>query len=476
MIKLNESIHVPNSLEACFSYTSDFSNIKDWDPGVASSVKRSKNGAEVGTEYDLTLRFGPFRPKMRYVIEAYVPFSKVILKGSGESFSAIDTISFFQTSTGTRIDYEAEIYFSGFSKYMEILLKPFLKNTGRKAVKGLKAKLSGGTIFLKERSWFFSGSNFIDYIADHMILPGMLMFSKLGYSVSKRFWAENDETLLGKKVIITGGTSGIGKAAAIKLAERKASLTIIARNRNKAEKVQQQIIEKTGNPHVDFLIGDLSRLEDIKQVAKEIKDKKENIDVLINNAGALFNERKMTSEGFEQTFATDLLGAFYLTELLKDCFSLTGGRIINVSSGGMYTQRIDVDDLQNEAPPYEGSKAYARAKRGIVILTRLWAEQMRHLNVAVHSMHPGWVDTPGIENALPGFHSLVNSILRTPDQGADTIVWLASSKKAGESTGKFWLDRRPHETVLFPKTGDSEQERQRLWEQLNLLTRGFEKE
>jgi NAD(P)-dependent dehydrogenase (short-subunit alcohol dehydrogenase family)/carbon monoxide dehydrogenase subunit G len=475
MIKLNESIHVPNALEAVFTYTSDFRNIKDWDPGVAVSQKKSKGEIQVGSTYDLTLRFGPFRPKMKYTIAAYKPFSKVILKGRGDAFSAMDTISFFKTPTGTRIDYEAQIYFSGVSKHMEKFLTPVLKNTGRKAIQGLEAKLRGENRIPKDSSWFFSGSNGFDYIADHLIFPGMLMFSKLGYSLSKRFWAENNETLFGKKVVITGGTSGIGKAAAIKLAEKKACLTIIARNRKKAEQVQQQIIEKTGNPHVDFLIADLSRMEDIKQVAKKLKDRKKTIDVLINNAGALFNERNETIEGLEQTFATDLLGVFYLTELLKDSFPSTGGRIINVSSGGMYTQGIDVDDLQNEVPPYAGSKAYARAKRGIVILTRLWARQMRHSKVAVHSMHPGWVDTPGIETALPGFHSRINSVLRTPDQGADTIVWLAASNEAGKSTGKFWLDRRPHETVLFPKTGESEQARQRLWKKLNLLIRRFEK-
>ncbi|WP_300464055.1 SDR family NAD(P)-dependent oxidoreductase [Desulfobacula sp.] len=474
MIKLNEFIHVPNALEAAFTYTSDFSNIKDWDPGVAVSQKRSKGGTQVGSTYDLTLRFGPFRPKMKYTITAYIPFSKVILKGRGDSFSAVDTISFFKTPTGTRIDYEAQIFFSGFSKRTEKLLTPVLKNTGRKAIQGLEAKLSGENRIYKQSSWFFSGSTLFDYIADHMILPGMLMFSNLGYSFSKRFWAKNHETLFGQKVVITGGTSGIGKAAAIKLAEKKACLTIIARNRKKAERVRQQIIEKTGNPHVDFLIADLSRMEDIKHVVKKLRDSKKTIDVLINNAGALFNERKETVEGFEQTFATDLLGVFYLTELLKDCFASTGGRIVNVSSGGMYTQGIFVDDLQNKAVPYAGAKAYARAKRGIVILTRLWAQQMHHLNVTVHSMHPGWVDTPGIETALPGFHSLVNSVLRTPDQGADTIVWLAASKEAGESTGRFWLDRRPHETVLFPKTGESEEARQVLWEKLNRLTRPFE--
>ena len=136
MIKLNESIHVPNALENTFTYISDFSNIKDWDPGVAVSQKRSKGGTRVGSTYDLTLRFGPFRPKMKYTITVYIPFSKVILKGRGDSFSAIDIISFFKTPTGTRIDYEAQIYFSGFSKHMEKLLTPVLINTGRKAMKG----------------------------------------------------------------------------------------------------------------------------------------------------------------------------------------------------------------------------------------------------------------------------------------------------------------------------------------------------
>lgn len=157
---------------------------------------------------------------------------------------------------------------------MEKVLTPLLKNTDRKAIEGLEAKLSGKNRIYKQSSWFFLGSSLFDYIADHMVLPGMLMFSKFGYSISKRFWAENDETLFEKNVVITGATSGIGRAAAIKLAGKKACLTIIARNENKAEKVRQQIIKKTGNHHVDFLIADLSLMEDIKQVAKELKDKK----------------------------------------------------------------------------------------------------------------------------------------------------------------------------------------------------------
>ncbi|MGM0393946.1 MAG: SDR family NAD(P)-dependent oxidoreductase [Thermodesulfobacteriota bacterium] len=314
-----------------------------------------------------------------------------------------------------------------------------------------------------------SGAGWLDYLADHAIVPGMLLFSRFGYDLSRRFWTEPNGTLYGRNVVLTGGTSGIGKAAAFMLAEKKAFLTIVARNEKKAQQVQQEIMEKTGNPHVDYVLADLSLMQDIKQVSKQLQDSKKSVDILINNAGALFNERKETSEGFEQTFATDLLGVFYLTELLKKSIVRSSGRIVNVSSGGMYTQKIAVHDLENRQEPYNGAKAYARAKRGIVILTRIWADQLEKDGITVHAMHPGWVDTPGIERSLPEFHSLVSNLLRTPEQGADTIVWLALSETAARSTGRFWLDRRPHETVVFPGTAESEEERQALWQKLHGL-------
>jgi len=339
--------------------------------------------------------------------------------------------------------------------------QPYKGGTGSTGHVGKNDGKAYGKAFLR------SGTSWLDYLADHAILPGMLLFSRFGYSLARRFWTEPAGTLYGRKVVLTGGTSGIGKAAAFRLAEKKAFLTIIARNKKKAQQVQQEIVEKTGNPHVDYLLADLSLMQDIAHAARALQDKKKSIDILINNAGALFNERRETSEGIEQTFAIDLLGVFYLTELLKKSLARSpGARIINVASGGMYTQKIAVDDLENRQGPYNGSKAYARAKRGVVILTRLWAAQLKEHGISVHAMHPGWVDTPGIERSLPEFHALVNRILRTPDQGADTIVWLAVSEKAGQSTGRFWLDRRPHETVVFPGTGESEKERQVLWNRL----------
>lgn len=468
MIRLSESIEVRKNIETVFEYVSDFRNIQDWDPGVISSKTLKPGASGIGMAFDLTLKFGPFRPTMKYVIIEYQPFSKVILKGTGESFQAIDTIRFNKTAHGAHIDYQADILFFGMGRLIEPYLRPFLNQVGRRAIWGLEQHFEGPKRSQKTKERFQSGTSWLDYLADHAVLPGMVMFSRYGYELSRRFWKRSGSTLYGKKVVLTGGTSGIGKAAAYELAAKNALLTIIARNREKAKQVCLDIIDRTGNPHVDFMCADLSLMKDIRGVAKQIKDSKKSMDILINNAGALFNERKETSEGIEQTFATDLLGVFHLTTLLTDSLKKSpDARIINVSSGGMYTQKIDVHDLENRHPPYNGAKAYARAKRGIVILTRLWAERFKKDGITVHAMHPGWVDTPGIERSLPKFHELVNHFLRSPKQGADTIVWLATSKKGEASTGRFWMDRRPHETVVFPGTSESGRERELLWKKLN---------
>ena len=468
MIALRESIYSNESIESVFNYVSDFGHIQEWDPGVLCSTRTLPGNTGIGSAYDLTLKFGPFRSKMRYIIDVYEPFSKVVLRGAGESFNAVDTICFKETDTGTRIDYQADIRFSGLGRYLEAILAPVLKTYGKEAMSGLERALAERNGPVNKKGWVRSGASLPDFLADHAIVPGMLMFSRYGYAFSRRFWTGPAPTLYGKNVVITGGTSGIGKAAAFKLAEKNAFLTIIARNHEKARQVRQEIITKTGNPNVDFLLADLSLMRDINAVAGKLQASKKSIDILINNAGALFNERRTTSEGIEQTFATDLLGVFCLTIGLKKALArANNSRVVNVSSGGMYTQKIDVDDLENRFEPYNGAKAYARAKRGVVILTELWAEQFKKYGITVNAMHPGWVDTPGIEKSLPGFHQLVNTILRTPDQGADTIVWLAASRQAGQHTGRFWLDRRPHETVVLPGTGQTPRERRILWERLN---------
>ena len=135
----------------------------------------------------------------------------------------------------------------------------------------------------------------------------------------------------------------------------------------------------------------------------------------------------------------------------------------------MYSQKIQVDDLQSENGSYSGSVAYARAKRGLMILTEVWAEKWRKSRIAVNAMHPGWADTPGVETSLPGFYRLTRSLLRSPGEGADTAVWLAAATEAGKVTGKFWLDREQHPSHLFKRTKETAAERAQLLQALQAL-------
>jgi NAD(P)-dependent dehydrogenase (short-subunit alcohol dehydrogenase family) len=203
-------------------------------------------------------------------------------------------------------------------------------------------------------------------------------------------------------------------------------------------------------------------MSDVRALAERIEAP---IHILVNNAGVLLPTRTETVEGIETTFATNLLGHFLLTNLLVPKLAASA-RIINVSSGGMYAQRISVGNLQNTRGAYDGSKAYARTKRGQVILTELWAGALAPRGIVVHAMHPGWADTPGVSTSLPRFYRLTKPLLRSPAQGADTIVWLCAADEAGRSTGKFWHDRTPRPTHRFARTRETAEEREALWSEL----------
>jgi NAD(P)-dependent dehydrogenase (short-subunit alcohol dehydrogenase family) len=189
--------------------------------------------------------------------------------------------------------------------------------------------------------------------------------------------------------------------------------------------------------------------------------------VLINNAGALFNPRQENKEGLEQSFALLLLSPFILTEQLKPLL-IKGSRVINVLSGGMYSQKIVVDDLENTQGKYSGSVAYAKAKRGLMMTTEQWAKAWQKDGITVHAMHPGWAETTGVIESLPEFYKISKPFLRSPEQGADTIVWLATATEAGKCTGLFWLDRQAQPTHLLAKTQETAQQREQL--RLSLLS------
>jgi dehydrogenase/reductase SDR family member 12 len=308
-------------------------------------------------------------------------------------------------------------------------------------------------------------------LQDRLIVPGLLGFTSVGYHWRKRRWKPLPVSLRGRTVVVTGATSGLGQAAASQLAELGARLILVGRNPDKAEHARREIVATTGNDNVAVALADLSLLADVRKLARKLLKTEPRIHVLVNNAGVLLNQRTITAEGNETTLATNLLAPFLLTEMLLPRITQSApSRIINVASGGMYATGLALDDLQYEKAIYDGSRAYARTKRALVTMTEMWAEQLQSSGVVVHAMHPGWADTPGVAGSLPAFHAITRRFLRTAEQGADTITWLAAAAEAAKVTGMFWLDREPHTTHVFPGTDPSQQERQALRDALASLT------
>ncbi len=226
--------------------------------------------------------------------------------------------------------------------------------------------------------------------------------------------------------------------------------------------------EETGSEQLHLTLLDLSDLDAIRFWAESFQP--DQVDVLIHNAGLLPLERSLTPAGHELTFATHVLGPFLLTQLLRERLEAASApRVIWVSSGGMYSNKLSLEDSDWSRRGYEGVAAYAQTKRMQVVLSELFAERWGE-PVRFHAMHPGWVETPGVQTSLPRFWEFTKERLRTPEEGADTVVWLAAAERPGKSSGQFWFDRQARSTTLLPRTGASEEERAALWELCAELT------
>lgn len=291
-------------------------------------------------------------------------------------------------------------------------------------------------------------------------------FTNLGYLLHARAHEPLDNDMSGKIVVVTGASGGLGLTAARALAELGARVAIVGRNQEKLELAT----ESTDGYLVPYQ-ADLSLLEEVRSLAGRLHSDLERIDVLVNNVGVLLPSRETTSEGLEKTLATNLAGHFLLTNLIASkLVESAPARVINVTSGGMYAEKIRPDDLQSEKGSYTGTTSYARTKRGQVILNELWADRFAGTGVVVHAMHPGWAATAGVATSLPTFNKVMKPLLRTPEQGADTIVWLASSDEPMESNGQFWFDRQVAPTHIVESTRESDMDRQELWARLLDLT------
>ena len=310
----------------------------------------------------------------------------------------------------------------------------------------------------------------IDTLLDRSIVLG---YGNLGLEARRRLpdWPADPPRMDGRVVLVTGAGAGLGQAACAGFARLGASVRALGRNEQRAQEAADQVREAVPGADVRPVACDVSSLAAIRAFAEDFIQTEPRLDVLVNNAGVMPGERARSADGHELMFATHVLAPFALTALLRDLLERSApARVINVSSGGMYSQALPAGDLQSETTSYNPKKLYARTKREEVTITEMWAERLRGSGVVVHSMHPGWADTAGVQGAMPTFRAVTRLILRTARQGADTIVWLGAAPEALDSTGGFWHDRRRRPTHYALGASDaSDADRRRLWDECRSL-------
>jgi NAD(P)-dependent dehydrogenase (short-subunit alcohol dehydrogenase family) len=293
-------------------------------------------------------------------------------------------------------------------------------------------------------------------------------FSRTGSAIRRRLdsWTEPPVgALAGRTVVLTGPTSGLGRAMADRLAGRGARLVLLGRDPERLAAVRDELAGAHGAAAAEAVVTDMASLASVRAAVHSILESEPRIDVVIDNAGAIFAERETTDDGLEATLATMVVGPFALVSgLLPRLRTTPGARVIAVTSGGMYAQPLDLDDLGWERRPWNGTRAYGQAKRAQVALIREWARRVPSSEVAFTAMHPGWAATPGLAAALPGFARLMGPLLRSADDGIDTAIWLAALPAPAFASGRLFLDRRPRPFDRVPRTRVPNTARRQLWD------------
>jgi len=291
-------------------------------------------------------------------------------------------------------------------------------------------------------------------------------FNRMGFELNRRGFEPGDlpHDGGGRVALVTGANSGIGFATARELARRKFEVWMLCRDPARGAEARGAMARECGDGSVHLAIVDMSSLASVRGFVSGFP--RSHVDVLVHNAGVLPHEKKLTEDGVEVTFATSVLGPFLLTGLLFDRLSRSSdARVIFVASGGLYGQRLDLALLNVEPGSFDGVRAYANAKRAQTILAHALANTYRgRAPITFASMHPGWADTTAVRTSLPKFHKTMQKVLRTAEQGADTVVWLAASQRPKGTQGKFWFDRRVAAEYPLPWTRESGRAREELFE------------
>ncbi len=306
----------------------------------------------------------------------------------------------------------------------------------------------------------------IDLALEATVAPS---FTRIGHTVRSRLESWPDLPSLpgtGLRVLVTGANSGLGYATTRAVLAAGGEVIGTVRTPQRGNDALASLVEELGfaaAARARFELLDLAELDSVRGLAARLTEDEPAIDVVVHNAGAMFSDRQLTDDGLERTYQIHVVAPFLLTTLLLPHLRRSAvGRVITVTSGGMYTQELDVTRIESNGD-YQGATAYARAKRAQVELTTAWADRIS--DVEVHAVHPGWALTPGIEASLPTFRRMAGPLLRTADQGADTIAWLTLRPEAG-GNGQLWHDRRPRSVHRVPWTRTDDAEVARLWDRV----------
>lgn len=296
----------------------------------------------------------------------------------------------------------------------------------------------------------------MDTALDRTVVPG---YTRIGPAVRRRLptWPADPlpGSMAGKRALVTGASSGLGTATAEGLARLGAEVVLVVRDTDKGERVAAEIAGRVPGAALVVQRCDVGDLDDVRRFAGSVPGE---VDVLVHNAGVMPPRRTESPQGHELSMAVHVLGPVLMTELLRDRFR--DGRVVFVTSGGMYTQRLRDDDPEYLAGEYKPATAYARSKRAQIellpVLSRRWSD------LTVNATHPGWADTPGVVDSLPLFHKLTGPLLRDAEGGAETTVWVAAAQPPPPG-GRLWHDRAPRPTQLLRRTRTGVAERERIW-------------